>query len=384
MTELLDIVGQDDALARLEGTVWGARRPHAYIFAGPRGVGRRTTATALAKTLLCEDPTTTPNAARLARLDADFPLRRACGQCTDCKMVAAGTHPDLHLVYKELARYHDDLNVRERVMQELGIDVIRDFLIGPACRSASRGRGKTFIVLEAELMSAAAQNALLKTLEEPPEGVTIILICQRSEELLPTTLSRCSMIRFVPLPKAFVIEKLLEQGIEREEAEFWAAFTGGSVGKAVDLADQDLYPIKRDVLERLAGLGPAGDAELADHLVKLMDKRADAAIAAARRADGSELSANLAKRQAVSSLLELIAGAYQDAMALAAGAKRQMVNADQQEAIERLARRFTSTQLAEIVEQLSQYEQLLWNNVNPKIVWDNAVVTCASAAPLRL
>lgn len=83
-------------------------------------------------------------------------------------------------------------------------------------------------------------------------------------------------------------------------------------------------------------------------------------------------------------VLELIASAFRDAITLATGAERAMVHADQRPAAAVLAGRFAPTQLAEIVEQLSEYERLLWRNVNPKTVWDNVAITCASAAPLRL
>jgi DNA polymerase-3 subunit delta' len=384
MPELLDIVGQDEALARIQRALEADRVPHAMLFAGPAGVGRRTTAVALAKTLLCAEPLTQPNAGRLADLDAEATLRQACGQCADCRMVEAGSHPDFHLVYKELARYHDDARVRDRVMQDLGIPVIRQFLIDPSDRRPSRGRGKVFVVLEADLMNAEAQNALLKTLEEPPGRTTIILVSRRPQQLLPTTRSRCALVGFRLLPAGFVTARLAEAGVAEGEARFWAAFTGGSLGRALKLAEQGMYAVKRDLVQRLAEVGAAGDADLGGHLAKTTDKLADQAVAAAKQADGASLAKSLAGRQAVAAMLELIASVYRDALAVRTGADLGIVHADQAEAVETLARRFEPTDLAEILEQLAEYERLLWRNVNPKIVWDNVVITCATAAPLRL
>ena len=286
MTELSDIVGQDAAIERLGRALSGRRRPHAQLFAGPAGVGRRTTAVAYARAMLCAEPS------------AAGTIPRACGQCPDCTMQAAGTHPDFHLVYKELARYHDDAGVRARLMQDLGIDVIRSFLIGPSARAPARGRGKVFVVLEAELMSIPAQNALLKTLEEPPKNVSLILICRRPEQMLPTTRSRCSLVRFGALPREFVIERLRDDGVEADEASFWATYTGGSLGRAMKLANQGFYEVKRDVLVRLAALGPAGDAALGEYLAKVTDKLATSAIAEAKKADGANLGRTLASRGA--------------------------------------------------------------------------------------
>jgi hypothetical protein len=111
----------------------------------------------------------------------------------------------------------------------------------------------------------------------------------------------------------------------------------------------------------------------------------EAAVAAvAKEADGAALAKTLAVRRAAGDILELIAGAFADALTLASGADRPLVHPDQQDVTEALAGRFGLAPLAEIVEQLSRLEQLLWRNVSPKIVWDNVAITCASAAPLRV
>ena len=299
-------------------------------------------------------------------------------------MMAGGAHPDFYLIYKELAQYHDDAAVRDRVMQELSIEVIRSFLISPAYRSAARGRGKVFVVLEAELMSIPAQNALLKTLEEPPSGVTIILISQRPEQLLPTTLSRCATVRFGLLPREFVMGRLTEAGVGEEEAQFWSAFTAGALGKALRLAQEQMYEGKREILERLAGLESGGEGELGEYLAKRMDSLAQSAVDASKKQDGASLSKTLASRRAAGTILELIASALRDSLKLSTGAELPLVHADQAPAVRRLADRFQASQLAEILEQLGEYERLLWRNVNPKILWDNVAITCVSAASLRL
>lgn len=386
--ELQDIVGQDRAVGRLRQYMRGGRMPHAFLFAGPDGVGRRTTAIALAKVLLCsashvqagpQKPLAGPEKLPAGLEDVQAgPEPVACGQCEDCRMISAGSHPDFHLVYKELARYHDDARVRDRVMQGLGIDVIRKFLISPAGRAAARGRGKVFVVLEAELMSSAAQNALLKTLEEPPDGVKIILVCARPDALLPTTLSRCAMVRFGPLPKAFITEKLAAAGMDDRQAAFWAAFTDGAIGQAIDLSGKGMYDIKREFIDKLAKLPAGGDVELAQQFVKATDKLAAAAVAETKKTQGADLSKRLASRRAAGAMLALVSGAYRDALTLATGCDRPIANADQLPAVQALAERFDPGRLAEIIDSLSRFEKLLWRNVNPQLVWDNVVITCAS------
>ena len=382
MLQLSDIVGQDQAVGYLTQTLTGDRRPHAYIFAGPTGVGRFTTAEALAATLLCNRDA---DSGGLFAAEAPEPdPTRWCGECEDCRMFAVGSHPDFHPVAKELAAYHEDADVRARVMQELGIEVIRQFLLAPAGQAPSRGRGKVFVVHEAELMSIPAQNALLKTLEEPPPGVTIILLCRRAELLLPTTLSRCALVRFGPLPISFVHGRCLAAGVAEPQATFWSTFTDGSIGQALDLAARELYPIKLELIEKLSLLTPGGDEALAEELAKLADKLAEQAVAASRKADGSTLAKSLAVRQTTGTLLQLIASLYTDAMTLSADIGRPIANVDQLECVQRVGGRFSPTQLAAIIEQLSDFERLLWRNVSPKLVWDNVVVSCASAAAMNI
>ncbi len=384
MIEFLDIVGQDAALTRLQRAIASTRMPHALLFAGPAGVGRRTTALATAKVLLCEQPVARANQGRLPALGDDFLLRLACGGCTSCCAMDADMHVDFHLVYKELARYHDDPDVRNRVMQELGIDVIRDFLIVPASRASGRGRGKVFVVLEAELLSEEAQNALLKTLEEPPPDVTIFLIADQAAGLLPTTRSRCWAVNFGPLPVDFVRDRLVAAGVDRQEAAFWAAYTGGSVGQARRLAELDLYALKRDLVDRLVRAGQPASSELADHLAKAAGALVERAVAEFKKTEDAELSRQFARRRAAAELLGLIAAVYTDAITLSTGTDRPLVHADQPTAARVLAERFEAVELARVVEQLDVCEKLLWRNVNPTLIWDNVALTAPGAAPLRL
>jgi len=383
MIELHEVIGQDAAIGRLQQNISSNRLPHAFLFTGPVGVGRRTTAIALAKLLLCEKPQS-GEGGLLAGVSDTSETKRPCGKCNSCKLMDSQTHPDFQLVYKELARFHDNSAVRNRVMQDLGIDVVRKFLLDPVALASSYGRGKIFVVLESELMSITAQNALLKTLEEPPPGVIIIMITQRDEQLLPTTRSRCALIRFNPLPHDFVVKKLTAEGIAQKEADFWAAFSDGSAGRSMRLSQMGMYEIKCDILKNLASLGRGGDAKLGEQMAKTSDKLAENLVKDAKKKDDAVLSKKLATRRTTGTILEIIASGYSDAMVLQTGADKPLVNSDQLQAIQTLSGKFSGTELGEIIEQLSQFERLLWRNVNPKIVWDNVVITCASAARLQV
>lgn len=385
MVELQDIVGQPGAIGQLRDYFAADRLPHAMLFAGPDGVGRRTTAVALAKLLLCENPQLGDGGLFVGG-DATPAEKRTCGQCESCRMFDAESHPDYQPIYKELARFHDDAAVRSRVMQNLSIDVIRQFLLAPVARSPVQGRGKVFIVHEAELLSNPAQNAMLKTLEEPPLGVTIILLCERPDLMLPTTRSRCGLVRFGPLPHDFLTEKLQAAKIDAAEAAFWAGYTEGSLGQSIQLAKTGMYAVKCQMLCDLAAMPAGGNPKLAEQWAKTADTLAADAVKRAKKEDDANLSKTLAGRRATAAMLQLLASVYRDAMTLVAEVDRPCLHADQPREISAIAQRFAAapTDLAEILEQLSRYERLLWRNVQNKLLWDNVAITCATAAPLTV
>ena len=125
---------------------------------------------------------------------------KPCGKCESCRAFGANTHPDFHVITKELIRYHDKTGKSKGI--DLSIHVLRPELIEPASRKPAMGRGKVFVVEQADLMNAQAQNALLKTLEEPYGRTLIILLTDQPGALLATIRSRCQMVRFASLDVA--------------------------------------------------------------------------------------------------------------------------------------------------------------------------------------
>jgi DNA polymerase-3 subunit delta' len=187
-----DVIGQDRALEILRAAVRSERVHHAWVFQGPPGVGKFTAALAFGAVLL--DPTSAPNMLGVIEPDPDSPTRR---------LLRTGTHPDLHVVTKELARFSDVARIRDAKLMNIPMDVLRTRVLEPASlapsiRAAARAT-KVFIVDEAELIDPNGQNALLKTLEEPAEGTVLILVTSQPERLLPTIRSRCQRVAFTPL-----------------------------------------------------------------------------------------------------------------------------------------------------------------------------------------
>ncbi len=277
--DLGDILGQTHALEQLHAMLAADRVHHGFVFHGPAGVGKFTTALALAKTLLCHEPSTT--------LTGQV---EACGRCRSCRLfkppaeddaddpLRPVSHPDLHVVTKELSRFSDDANVRQRKLTNIPVDVLREHLIGPAFRSAQHAHGKVFIVDEAELMRREGQNALLKTLEEPPDGTFIILVTSSEERLLPTIRSRCQRIAFVPLPEDVVTHYVKQHAPKLDDpARQWVTrFADGSLGRAQLALNRGLTAWADALLPALEQLA-SGRAvpELGEQAAEQVDKFAE-------------------------------------------------------------------------------------------------------------
>jgi DNA polymerase III subunit delta' len=250
-----DIFGQDRAIETLRRAYLADRLSHGLIFVGPAGVGKATTARALAGLFLCENP----------KEDA------ACGKCASCVVLATGNHPDYHVITKELIRVHDETGKSKGI--ELSIKVIRPELIDPAGRKPAMGRGKVFVVEQAELMNAAAQNSMLKTLEEPAGRALIILLTDQLGSLLPTIRSRCQPIRFAALDTKVVQRELEKRGIGRQEAADAARFADGSLGMALKWLEDGVVDHARQLEEMLESAMAGRDGgDLPDWLKTVSDE----------------------------------------------------------------------------------------------------------------
>ena len=195
-----DIFCQDKAIGTLQKAFAAGRAPHAYIFTGLEGVGKFTTAREWAKLLLCED--------RIQGIeDRGQKTEDSCGKCLSCQKFETGAHPDFLPVYKEMLQFTKKGKDKTTPI-DLPISVIQEFLIDKVGSRPTLSQRSVFVVEEAQKLNHASQNALLKTLEEPPPYCSIILLCTRLEDLLPTTRSRCQIVTFGTIDENIIIEKL--------------------------------------------------------------------------------------------------------------------------------------------------------------------------------
>ncbi|MFM7244981.1 MAG: AAA family ATPase [Planctomycetaceae bacterium] len=233
------IEGHDAIAARFAAAEANGRIAGSYLFVGPPGVGKGTFALALAKSLACERPA---------------PGLIACGGCASCVQAAAGSHPDIDVVRKpedrstiplELLIGDDEHRMREGLCWRI--------LLRPAL-----SKRKVAVILDADHFSEEAANCLLMTLEEPPDGATIILVGTALERQLPTIRSRCQVIRFAPLPSD-AIRRILDgetagagAGAEPATLDRAAAAAGGSLARARLALDPDVTAFHGRLIELLA------------------------------------------------------------------------------------------------------------------------------------
>lgn len=234
------VLGQDRVLRFLGHAVSSGRLPHGLLFLGPRGVGRETTALALAAGLVCEQAGAHPR-----------PAPYGCGTCSACRRVASGNHPDVHLVLTEaeaVSRGLEGPDGGRRPSLQIRIDQIRE-LARVMRMKPYEGRAKVAIVVDAHRMNDNAANALLKTLEEPGPRSCLVLIAPHERSLLPTVSSRCGRLRFNPLPVDALESILTREGFADAGAR--AARADGSLHVARGLHAQESAEAVEELLEGL-------------------------------------------------------------------------------------------------------------------------------------
>ncbi|MCD8223614.1 MAG: DNA polymerase III subunit delta' [Clostridiales bacterium] len=212
MLKFDDILGQEAVKEHLQNAIETHKVSHAYILSGEAGMGRKTLAHAFALTLFCEQG-----------------RRQPCMSCHACKQVQSGNHPDL-------------IHVTHEKPGSIGVDDIRSQINDTIPVRPYSSEYKIYIVDEAEKMTIQAQNALLKTIEEPPPYAVIFLLTTNQEAFLPTILSRCVQLKLKPLRDSVVKDYLTEtMRISEADAEIYAAFARGNLGRAIQLASSEQF-----------------------------------------------------------------------------------------------------------------------------------------------
>ena len=216
-----DVAGQEHAVKLLKGALARGQVHHAYLLAGPAGVGKELLARTFAQAANCE---------------AEDEGARPCGKCFACRGIERGNFPDVAFLMPQaelLARgLISRADLENAPSREIRVDEIRA-LAKRLSLAALRGRRKIALIIPADAMNERAQNTLLKTLEEPPPATTFLLVSANPDALLPTIRSRCARVQLGPVPEEALLARLRREGIPEAEARERAARAQGSFSRAL-------------------------------------------------------------------------------------------------------------------------------------------------------
>lgn len=370
-----EIFCQDRAVTVLQRAFVADKIAHAYIFAGLDGVGKFKTAHQWAKLLLCKSPIIEKNTTEI--------FEDSCDSCESCRAFEVGSHPDFNHIYKELLEFTRDGKGKSTPV-ELPIDVIREFLIEKVSIKPSLSHRKVFVVSEAEKLNASSQNALLKVLEEPPGYCCIILLCTRLESLLPTTRSRCQIIRFGPIDEVRIIGQLKQMEIEDKQAQFFARLCQGRLGAAcqwanLELAGSELYQTKKKIVDSLADYKLNSALELAGEFLDESKKIADVWSSIEKQTSKTDIN-----RKAQKTLIQIIIAALYDAMELNVTEQKKIINFDQRKQIEKFAVRFSPEQATEKITDCYRTIRWIESGVNEKLVFEQLLLNLTDSGIMKI
>jgi len=331
-----DFVGNERVVAALQHALASGTAAHAYLFVGPERMGKATLALKLAQALNCtgDDP--------------------PCGACRPCHRIAAGLHADVQTVTVEPSGEGPQ-------HKAIGVGQIRE-VERAVVLNPFEGRSRVVIFDPADAMTVEAQNAFLKTLEEPPPQVAFVLIATREGRLLPTIRSRCRRVELRLLPLAVVEEALLEVGVEAERAQLLARLSRGRIGWALEMArDPSRLERRREALA-LA--------------------RAPATMTIAQRLELAErLAADFRRdREGVLSLLVEWQGWWRDVLLMQAGAQDGAANQDRLAELREDAQRCARAGVLAFVRALLAACRHLEENIQPRLALEVLLLEAPEAA----
>ena len=350
-----DLVGQTKVAGYLRAAVDSAAVSHAYLFVGPTGSGKKTAARALACALFCADG--------------------GCGSCAVCRRVRAMTHPDLHVLTPE--------GVAEYLIAQIR-GVIHDVHLKPI-----EAPYKVYVFDDVGRLKAEAANAFLKTLEEPPADVVIVLIADDYDDVLPTVASRCHVVRFSPVPtstaRALVVERT---GASEDEARAALAAADNVISRAIELlrspGRRNARTVILDVLKRLAVMdghdvltaarmllaevrAPVEDVKAAqsDELDEAREFLTKGGASEIEKRHKRELTAR--EREGITELLSVTESWLRDCLVMARGAAELVDNTDAADATAEIAEVLSAPAALRALDAVRTARQRIAYNVSPQL-----------------
>jgi DNA polymerase-3 subunit delta' len=238
-------------------------------------------------------------------------------------------------------------------------------------------------VSEAEKLNASSQNALLKVLEEPPSYCTIILLCTRLEKLLPTTKSRCQLVRFNQIDEEKIISHLTSLGLDAKRSTFFARFADGSIGLAetyakLELESQKLFEMKTGILNTLSNLKYEQCLDAARELGAAASDLQKIWTAWDKKVSSKDL-----KRRSIGFVINVVISVLRDAMKNGLDQNGSLINADQKQIIQKLSGKYNSEQAAEKIEDCFENMRWLEASVNEKLLFERLLLNLEESVTMQ-
>ena len=359
MSDIFDgIFGQPRVREFLRASIASGRVSHAYLFTGPAGSNKTAAAYAFAQAILCKD--------------------HGCRTCDDCRRIEHRKHPDVHFYTPEGA-------------QGYLIEQIREIVSGVSL-APIRATGKVYILDRVDLLGVSAANAFLKTLEEPVEGVTFILLGRTREAVLPTIVSRCQVVPFRHIPAREAAGILSQKtGVTPEQARIAIEACNGSITRAMTFAKSaERAEFRARIMEVLSNLPLSDERDVLEYAAELIE-RAKAPLDNVRTQQSEELAESadfltktalkqielrhkralsMATRESLNQTTSIIRSWLRDVLMIASGTPDLVVNIDQREVLQRVAQKVTPASIMSALREAYKTDETLSYNVSPETCLD--------------
>lgn len=359
MSDIFDgIFGQPRVREFLRASIASGRVSHAYLFTGPAGSNKTAAAYAFAQAILCKD--------------------HGCRTCDDCRRIERRKHPDVHFYTPEGA-------------QGYLIEQIREIVSGVSL-APIRATGKVYILDRVDLLGVSAANAFLKTLEEPVEGVTFILLGRTREAVLPTIVSRCQVVPFRHIPAREAAGILSQKtGVTPEQARIAIEACNGSITRAMTFAKSvERAEFRARIMEVLSNLPLSDERDVLEYAAELIE-RAKALLDNVRTQQSEELAESadfltktalkqielrhkralsMATRESLNQTTSIIRSWLRDVLMIASGTPDLVVNIDQREVLQRVAQKVTPASIMSALREAYKTDETLSYNVSPETCLD--------------
>ena len=359
MSDVFDaIFGQPRAREFFRASIASGRVSHAYLFTGPAGSNKTTAAYAFAQAILCKD--------------------HGCRTCDDCRRIERRKHPDVHFYAPEGAQGYLVEQIRE---------IVSSVSLAPI-----RARGKVYILDRVDLLGVSAANAFLKTLEEPVEGVTFILLGRTREAVLPTIVSRCQVVPFRLIPAREAAGILSQKtGVTPQQARIAIEACNGSITRAMSFAKSaERSEFRARIMEVLANLALSDERDVLEYAAELIE-RAKAPLDNVRTQQSEELAESadfltktalkqielrhkralsMATRESLNQTTSIIRSWLRDVLMISSGTPELIVNIDQREVLQRAAQNVTPAGIMSALREAYKTDETLSYNVSPETCLD--------------